>query len=138
MLGLCMERRVNRSAALLRLSRVVDEFRHLEQDFPASYAAVLLCVARHEDDPDGPPIQQQVADELGLSKGTISRIVMSLGDRRKANRPAGAERPSKARAAFGLIERKPDALDLRIMRLVLTPRGRGVVSRLLQAISPEA
>lgn len=123
------------AGGLRSLEIAINELRVIEADFPASYAAVLLYVAQQEKLKGVLPTITEVSDNLGLSRASGSRIILSMSDRRLGQSRAAEERPAGARQALGLLDRIPDAHDLRVMRVRLTPRGRGLVTRLLKAIN---
>lgn len=119
--------------ALRALEIIVNELRVIEVDFPASYAAVLLFVATQEKFTKTFPTVSEVSDNLGLSRGTGSRIVLSMADRRLGKSRIGDDRPSGSRQSLGLLERFPDGTDLRMIRVRLTPKGKGLMNRLVRA-----
>lgn len=116
------------------LEVIFNELRVIETDFPASYASVLLHVARAEASGAGHPSVSEIGDTLGLSRPTASRIVLSMSNRRLGRSKPGEERPDGARKSLGLFERLPDPVDLRVTRVRLTPKGKGLVTRLTAAL----
>lgn len=116
--------------AILSLSRIINELRIIEPDFPASYAAVLLTVAKHIETHGEEPFVGEVADAVGIYRPSMSRIILSMSDRRLGQRRTGDAPAEGSRKALGLLTRTPDSKDLRMIRVGLTPKGRGLVNRL--------
>ena len=101
-----------------RLARVRA---HIDAELEALFAqhgiggpsfAVLATLARL-DQPTGVP-QRRLMDELGLTSGTISVRVDRLVE-------------------AGLVDRRPDPEDRRNTRVMLSPRGRELVERIIPA-----
>lgn len=118
------------TAALRALGSLITEMRVIESDFPASYAAALIYIARHRTERDEWPSQKEVAANVGISTASISRAMQALGDRRVGRSRVSEERPANARKALKLVEQVPDEFDLRKMRVKLTDKGWGLLSRM--------
>lgn len=115
---------------LRTLSRIVNEFRVIEADFPASYMSVLAYIARHELEHGEYPRSADVSDHTGIARPSMSRILRALSDSRLGAKRAGEDRPRGATPALKLIERLPDSHDGRVVRLRVTEKGRSLLTRL--------
>lgn len=116
------------------LSRVVTHIRAIEADLPASYMAVLLYVARHKIEHGEDPISADVSAHTGISRPSMSRIIRSLSDQRIGASRVGEERPKGSRESLKLLEKIADPVDLRMVRLRLTPKGAALLDRLGDAL----
>lgn len=114
---------------LRAMGLVVNEFRAIEPDFPASYGAIIFYTARHHLERGEWPTITEIADNLGITRPTMSRAIQTLSDRRLGKTKVGEERPSGARKSLGLVERVPDAQDFRVTRVTLTAKGKGLIAR---------
>lgn len=117
--------------AVRKLRSIVNELRVIEADLPVSYAAVFLYVAQHELTQGEPPSVTDISHNTGLVSQTISRICLSLGDRRMGNRVVGEAKKKGSRMALRLLQKYPDQVDLRVTRWGLSVKGRGLLTRLL-------
>lgn len=118
---------------LRALERVNNELRVFEPDFPASYLAAFLYVARKEANGGSNPSAtvSEIADNTGIGRPQMSRIILSLSDRRLGGSKAGTKRPAGSRKALGLLRRIPDEHDLRVIRVSLTQKGQALSTRIL-------
>lgn len=121
---------MSRRLALTALRRVVDEFRVMEADFPASYMAVFLHIAEAEAANREHPTNTDISESVGIPTYSISRVLLSLSERRLGRNAVGEKRPQGARKALGLIERRPDPIDMRKVRWALSEKGRGLSQRI--------
>jgi DNA-binding MarR family transcriptional regulator len=112
------------------LARIANEFRVIEEDFPVSYIAVLAYIARHEVATGDLPNNAEVADNVGIARPTLSRIVRSLSDSRLGSTKPGEDRPEGSRPSLKLVEKLDDPVDHRMNRLRLTPKGRALLVRI--------
>ena len=117
------------------IGRVVNEFRIIESDLPASYMVVLVYIARHEAERGEYPNSADIADHTGIARPSMSRILRALGDQRMGKTPIGEERPDGSRPSLRLIEKMPDPVDLRMIRLRLTQKGRSLLTRVADILS---
>ena len=115
---------------LRAIENVANELRSIEADFPASYLAVLAYVALHERKHKAWPNVADIAEAVGIHRPSMSRTILTMSDRRKGTNKVGEKRPSGARKALGLLERKPDPVDLRMVRVHITEKGRSLLRRL--------
>lgn len=115
---------------LQTLGRIVQEFRVLEPDLPANYAAVIIYVAKSVDAGEDPSIGD-ISNSLGMVRPSVSRAVMALSTGRQGATRRGDERPAGARKSLGVLERYTDDVDLRMTRVRLSQKGRGLIQRLL-------
>lgn len=112
------------------IGRIANEFRIIETDFPASYMLVLAYIARHEIERGEYPNSADIADHVGIARPSMSRRMRALGDQRLGARRATDEKPEGARPSLRLVEKMPDPVDLRMVRLRLTPKGRSLLTRI--------
>lgn len=120
---------------LNQLSRIMNELRAIEPDFPASYAAVLLAVAKHIETHSQEPIIAEIADAVGIHKPSMSRIVLSLSDRRLGSSRIADDAEAASRKALGLLTRTPDERDLRMVRVGISQKGKGLLNRLSEYVA---
>lgn len=118
--------------ALKKLGRIINELRVIEGELPASYAAVLIYVGRHITEHGEEPRLYEVADNVGIIRPSISRIILAMSERRLGGQRIGEERPAGARKALGLLKRIPDPTDLRMVKVGITPKGTGVLNRMVE------
>jgi DNA-binding MarR family transcriptional regulator len=109
--------------------------RAVEADLPASYMAVLLYVARHKIEQGADPISADVSAHTGISRPSMSRVIRSLSDQRIGASRVGEERPIGSRQSLKLLEKIDDPVDLRMVRLRLTPKGAALLDRLGDALN---
>jgi DNA-binding MarR family transcriptional regulator len=115
---------------LRAIENVANELRSIEADFPASYLAVLAYVALHERRHKEWPNIADIADAVGVHRPSMSRTILTMSDRRKGKNRVDEKRPAGARKALGLLKRVPDPVDLRMMRVHITEKGRSLLRRL--------
>lgn len=125
------------TSSIRSLRRIVNELRAIEPDFPASYAAVLLYIVLHIETRGEEPNVADIANNTGIHSPSVSRILLTLSDRRLGRSALGEKRPAGSRKALGLVSRNPDPVDLRMIRLSLTEKGKGLVSRMSDNIETE-
>ena len=118
-----------------RVQRLLDELRVVESDLPISYAVAFVAAYSLGEELGHMPNVQGVCHATGLTRPTMSRILLSLGDRRQANRRLGSAPPEGARKSLGLLERHQDDEDLRMVRYSLTPKGMGLMRRLVSHVT---
>lgn len=119
-------------ASIRGLRRIMNELRAIEPDFPASYAAVLLFIAYHVETQGEEPNVADIANNTGIHSPSVSRILLTLSDRRLGRTSLGEKRPAGSRKALGLVSRTPDPVDLRMIRLSLTEKGKGLIARMTE------
>lgn len=117
--------------AIRSLELMFSELRSIEADFPASYAAILVYVAKRTAAGGELPTLSEVADNVGIARPATSRAVLAMSDRRSRELREGS------RKALGLLERMQDAQDYRMVRVRLTPKGAGLVNRLALLAKPD-
>lgn len=118
------------TAQLRTLSRIVQEFRVIEPDLPASYAAIFLFVATHKAKNGEDPSVKDISDALGMVRPSVSRATLALSGRRLGGSKATEDRPEGGRKALGLLDRYADEIDLRMMRCTLSDKGKALINRL--------
>lgn len=109
--------------------RVVQEFRVIDNDLPVSYASILLYITQHQRSRGEDPTIADISSALGMAQPAMSRATQALSDRKLGNNPAPDSKAPRRRT-LGLIERRQDDVDLRVMRCSLSARGRGLLHRL--------
>lgn len=110
------------------LERAVD---WLEPDVPISYLRILLYIAAHEKTRNEAPAIVDIVNASRTHKNTISRIIGALSDRRVGGQPVRELGKEGRRLAFGLVERMPDPIDRRIVRVRLSEKGRKALADIL-------
>jgi DNA-binding MarR family transcriptional regulator len=100
------------------LIRVIDIFREYDTTFPASYIAAFLLVAMKPGKGSS-----EYARDLGLAQAVTSRLMLEIGQKSRT----GEE-------GLGLLDSSPDGQDLRVRRVFLTNKGRGLLRRVLAAM----
>lgn len=126
------------SNQLRTLGRIINELRAVEMDLPASYAAVLIYIARHRAEQGEDPNSADVSNHTGIARPSMSRILRSMSDARMGKTRVGEERPTGSRQSLKLIEKMHDPVDLRMIRLRLTPKGSALLGRLGDALDTYA
>jgi DNA-binding MarR family transcriptional regulator len=116
--------------SLRSLELIFNDIRAIESNMPASYMAALVYVAQHERKHGQSPTPSDIADNLGMSRPTMSRIVRSLSNNRLGQNRVGEDRSKGGRKSLHLLERSNDAVDHRMVRVRLSQKGRGLIARL--------
>lgn len=120
---------------LRALTRIANEFRTIEEDFPVSYIVVLAYIARHEQEKKELPNNADVAAATGIVRPSVSRIIRSLSNTRLGSSAPGEERPEGARPSLKLVEKLDDPADQRMNRLRLTVKGRALLGRIADVLA---
>ena len=120
---------------LRAIESIANELRAIEADFPASYLAVLAYVAHHEATHGEGPNVADIAEAIGIHRSSMSRTVLAMSDRRKGTQKVGEARAKGGRKAMGLLERRPDPVDLRMVRVHITNKGSSLLRRISSHIS---
>lgn len=103
-----------RQSNLVRLLRVMEEFRQLEPDLPSQVIHAFLAAALTP----GLSIRD-LQDRLGMSSASASRSFSFLSDQHRLGKEG-----------LGLIRYEGDAQNGRIKRVFLTTKGQRLVERL--------
>ena len=119
---------------LRAISRIADEFRVIEADFPVSYISVLCYIARHEAERAEAPCISDIAHHTGVSRPSLSRVIRSLADSRTGQTRVGEQRPEGSRVSLKLVSREHDPVDHRMVRVRLTPKGRSLLQRVTDTL----
>lgn len=122
------------SAQLRSIGRIVNELRAIEADLPASYAAVLIYIARHRAEQGDDPNSADISDHTGIARPSMSRILRSMSDARLGKTRVGEERPAGSRQSLRLVYKLHDPVDLRMIRVRLTPKGLALLGRIGDAL----
>jgi len=101
-----------------KLINAMETLRSVHQDMTLNQVLVLLTVAANEG-----ITQKQVVDLMGLTDGSVARIVAILS--KYGNRGTGP---------FNLIDMRIDDADRRQRALFLTPEGRRLVNSIVRSI----
>ncbi len=102
---------------LERLSRVIDIFRDIDGSISANYLQAFILVALKPGRGS-----TEYARDLGLAQAVVSRILLEIG---KKSRMGGE--------GLGLVDSVHDPKDLRLKRNYLTPKGRELLRKILNA-----
>lgn len=120
---------INRqTVSALRL--LSDHLRTVEADFPVSYLTLLLYVEKLNREMGEPPSMIDISRATGMNKNVVSRIVGAMSDRRLGSRKVRDATPAGAREAMGLLAKGADNFDSRVVRVTLTSKGWGLLTRL--------
>jgi DNA-binding MarR family transcriptional regulator len=109
--------------------RVVQEFRVIDNDLPVSYASIFLYIAQHQQLNGEDPSVASISNALGIAQPAMSRATQALSDRKLGNNPSPDVKAPRRRS-LGLIERRQDDVDLRMMRCRLSDKGKALLHRL--------
>lgn len=104
------------SKGLNRLFQCCEELRKLEDQMPMQKVATLILIAMHEG-----VTMKQLAEWTGTSQASCSRNLAALGEVHRLGKPG-----------LGLVVTKEDPVEPRRKVAFLTPRGRRVISSLLE------
>jgi len=107
-------RQIAALAGALTLART-----HTSADITVQRLLILLCVARHE----GLSQRELLARLDGTSVTALSRNLADLSALNVKKQPGP-----------GLIELRADPMNLRIKRVHLTRKGRGLIGRVMRAL----
>jgi DNA-binding MarR family transcriptional regulator len=99
-----------------RLIGVIDIFRTLRQTMPLQYVMTLLMVAYDE----GRSVIEY-AHKAGVPPSVMSRHLLDIGARNR-----------HFEEGFGLVDFRPDPMNLRKHNYYLTDKGRAVVQQVLR------
>ncbi len=101
------------------LTKITRVFRDIDEQMPLQMAQVFLAVALQ------PGITSaQLADTVGISQSSVSRNTAALGEWHRLDKPG-----------FDLIEAVDDPRERRRRIHFLTPKGRQVAVKLLEALT---
>ena len=92
---------------------LLRQLQKIDNEFPLQYALCLAEISMNE----GQSLTT-LAEKVGLSLSTISRIVGSLSDYRQNGQP------------YGLVEIRISAEERRRKELYLTPKGRTLILKI--------
>lgn len=101
-----------------RLVASLKTFRMLKETMPLQYVLSFLAVAMDE----GKGVVDY-ADKLGVNTTTMSRHLLDIGPR---NRLMGE--------GYGLIQNRPNPMELRKHEYYLTPKGRQLLTHVLKEL----
>jgi DNA-binding MarR family transcriptional regulator len=114
-----VNKRTDRSAAIIAVGRILDEFRRLNPNMPVAQIQAFLLVAL--DEGDG---MTEIADKVDVKPSTASRYLIDLG--------------SSAQDTYGLINRGFDSTNVRKARYHLTDKGKRLVKAISAILREEA
>jgi DNA-binding MarR family transcriptional regulator len=100
-----------------RLARGIQLFMGHESSMPLQYMNAFLLVATDE----GKSVNEY-AKRSGVSMSVMSRHLLDIGDRNRHMEPG-----------MGLVTSKPCPMELRKHEITLTPKGRTLLARIIQA-----
>lgn len=96
--------------ALVALFAAIEELRKIDPELPTQHAAAFITVAFQ------PGItMKEMADRLGISQSSSSRIVAALGKWHRLGKPG-----------YDLVEASEDPAERRRKIMHLTPKGRRI------------
>lgn len=116
-----MAQQIDRKA-LQRLIRAVEEFRKFDPEMPVQTVLSFLYTAALTDKPEGVSIKD-IGAALEVSSAAASRNVSKL-----------TEFGVKSQGGHGLLETQEDPMFRVRKRIALTPKGKRVLSTLLEII----
>lgn len=105
-------------AAMRALYLALKEFTALRPTMPLQYVMTFLLVATEE----GKGVTEY-AKMNEVSPTVMTRHLLDIGDRNRAREEG-----------FGLVTQERDATDLRRHHARITPRGKGIAHRIMQAL----
>jgi DNA-binding MarR family transcriptional regulator len=106
-------------AEIHHLFQAIDAMRTKSDDMPAQQLLCLLAIARH------PGITaEQLGREVGVNQSSVSRNTMALSEWHRVGKPGA-----------GYIERVEDPVERRRFIFFLTPKGKSVIKKALEAVS---
>jgi DNA-binding MarR family transcriptional regulator len=98
---------------------VLESFRLLRATMPLQYVVSLLLVATDEGRSVG-----EYAARLGVSPSVMSRHLLDIGVRNR-----------HFEEGFGLVEYRPDPMNLRAHQYYLTARGRTLAQQIIRQLN---
>jgi DNA-binding MarR family transcriptional regulator len=104
-------------SSIRRLLSCIEVLRDADPDMPLVSAALLLSIAVNEG-----VTQRELIAKLKIPSSTASRSISVLSDVARVGKQG-----------LGLVTWYDDPTDRRIKRLLLTPKGRSIVQKLLEA-----
>lgn len=109
---------VEERAAMRALYLALKEFTALRPTMPLQYVLTFLLVATEE----GKGVTEY-AKMNEVSPTVMTRHLLDIGDRNRAREEG-----------FGLITQERDPIDLRRHHARITPKGKGIAHRIMQAL----
>lgn len=116
-----MAQKIDRKS-LQKLIRAVEEFRKFDPEMPVQTVLSFLYTASLADKPEGVSIKD-IGEALEVSSAAASRNVSKL-----------TEFGVKSQGGHGLLETQEDPMFRVRKRIALTPKGKRVLSTLLEII----
>lgn len=113
--------RDRRNLKLLKLKKLLDEFRKLDPTMPIAQVQSFLLAAQENN-----MSVSEMAERTGIKVSTSSRYLIQLGPKRHDEDPA-----------YGLLERGVDPMEPRRARYTLSRRGKGLVARVLSILDDD-
>jgi DNA-binding MarR family transcriptional regulator len=105
--------------AVAKLERLMGQVRSsIDPAVPAQLVQTFLVVAQHE----GKSLRE-IQERLDASMSTVSRHLLDLGERNRKMEPG-----------YGLVDRRPNPVNLRENTYKLTPKGSLLIRQLVQII----
>ena len=102
-----------------RLRRSIDLLRTFEHEIPGQVISVFFYVCARNGCKTTP-----IPKDLGLASSSVSRCTDWLSDYHRLGKPG-----------MGLIVKKKDAMDQRVRRLYLTPKGELVKQQIAELLN---
>lgn len=102
----------------LRLIAVLESFRDFRRTMPLQYIVAFLHVALDEGKTIG-----EYALKAGVAPSVMSRHLLDIGARNRHMEPG-----------FGLVQTKPNVLNLREHAVYLTEKGRSLFNKITRQL----
>lgn len=103
---------------LTYVSRLIEGFRSADPEMPMQTAATLMIIALNEG-----CTLVDITERLGMASSSASRNVSYLSKVHRLGKPG-----------LNLVETRVDVMDRRRKHHHLTPKGRALVTRLLETM----
>ena len=108
--------------ALMKLDRLIDLFRAMDQNLPTQVVSVFLAVARSKE----PLETRRLPDLTGMTQSSVNRALIYLQDTHWGDRK---------KPGLKLIIQKVHPLDARMREASLTPKGRKLAAQIEEIIN---
>jgi DNA-binding MarR family transcriptional regulator len=96
-----------------------DAFREVRHDMPLQHAYTFMLVALKEGKGVG-----YYTEQAGVAQTVMTRHLLDIGEQNRKREPG-----------YGLVEKRPNLMDLREHQVWLTPKGRTLLNRVLRVMA---
>jgi DNA-binding MarR family transcriptional regulator len=107
---------------LHKLWNALELMRSIHKEMPLQMASLFLFVAAN-----GKPTMSQLADSLGISQSSCSRLTATLTDQYK-------DTQGNLRDGFGLLKSAEDPMERRRKIVTLTAQGKALATTLAEKL----